>query len=345
MTETVSANNGDPAARVAAVWAAPGVESVHDIGLVVPYEATPGVRRALQADEVAYWDDDGTNLVSVAITVAGAWYGSVSFARHENNTHWTERDVAFYQTITNILSAFFERSANRARLEESLASKDQLIATVGHELRTPLTAVVGLAEELITAGESFGIEERDQLMQIIASSSRRMVGLVDDLLVAARSQDGSLPVFPERIDLSLLAQSVLSQLSIPDGIEVIIEDTDSVAFADPVRVRQVIRNLLTNAFRYGDSPIAVSVGQHDGAAYLDVNDRGSGISLSDRDRIFEPYARAESSRTVKGSVGLGLALSRRLAHLMGGSLTYVDGAGTTFRLTLPLPERVPTGDA
>jgi len=342
VTETVTDESGDPAARVAAAWAAPGIEATRDAELVVSYEAIPDVRRALQADEVAFWDDGETILVSVATTVAGAWHGSVSFARHENDALWTERDVAFYQTVANILSAFFERSANRARLEESLSSKDQLIATVSHELRTPLTAVVGLAEVLIAGGKSFGLEEHDQLMEIIASSSREMVDLVDDLLVAARSQDGSLPVFPERIDLSLLAQSVLSQLVVPDGVDVIIEDTDSVALADPVRVRQIIRNLLTNAFRYGDSPITVSVGKRDGAAYLDVHDRGSGVLPGDRDRIFDPYTRAESSRTVKDSVGLGLALSRRLANLMHGSLTYVVGEGTTFRLTVPLPDRETT---
>jgi signal transduction histidine kinase len=144
-------------------------------------------------------------------------------------------------------------------------------------------------------------------------------------------------VFPDRIDLSLLAQSVLSQLTVPDGIEVLVEDSDSVALGDPVRVRQIIRNLLTNAFRYGSSPITVSVARTEDLASLDVHDSGMGIPDADRDRIFEAYGRAESSRTVKASVGLGLALSRRLAQLMDGSLTYVDGDGATFRLTLPLP--------
>jgi signal transduction histidine kinase len=165
-----------------------------------------------------------------------------------------------------------------------------------------------------------------------------MADLVEDLLVAARSEDGSLPVFPDRIDLSLLAQSVVAQASVPDGFDVDVEDSDSVAFGDPVRVRQIIRNLLTNAFRYGSAPIVVSVGQQDGTAFLDVRDCGSGIPDADRDRIFEPYGRAESSRTVKASVGLGLALSRRLAQLMDGDLTYLEGEGATFRLSLPLPD-------
>lgn len=295
------------------------------------------VQSALQSDEIAFWDDDSRRRMIAPIHVGGAWYGTVSFARHGNSLVWADRDITFCRTIADILSAFFERSQNRARLEHSLTSKDQLIASVSHELRTPLTAVVGLAEELIAAGDSFDVEERSQLMEIVAESSREMADLVEDLLVAARSEDGSLPVFPDRIDLSLLAQSVVAQTGVPDGFDVTVEDSDSVAFGDPVRVRQIIRNLLTNAFRYGATPINVSVGQNDSTAFLDVRDSGSGIPDADRDRIFEPYGRAESSRTVKASVGLGLALSRRLAELMDGELACVQSDGATFRLSLPLP--------
>jgi len=338
VAETVSAERGDPAARVLEVWAAQGVATAYEVNEEISYDAMPDVQRALQSDEIAFWDQGGAQRMIAPIHVAGAWYGTVSFARHESSLVWADRDITFCRTIADILSAFFERSQNRARLEHSLTSKDQLIASVSHELRTPLTAVVGLAEELISAGDSFDVEERSQLMEIVAESSREMADLVEDMLVAARSEDGSLPVFPDRIDLSLLAQSVVAQISVPEGAEIAVEDSDSVAFGDPVRVRQIIRNLLTNAFRYGSSPITVSMGQINGTAVLDVRDSGSGIPDADRERIFEPYGRAESSRTVKASVGLGLALSRRLAELMDGELSYVEGDGATFRLSLPLPD-------
>jgi len=341
VSETVKGDDGVPAARVTAVWCAPGVTPARNVDDMVRFTNLPELRNSMQSDDVAYLSDGDAERVIVAINVGGAWYGSVSFARRGGPDTWTERDVTFCRTIADILSAFYERAQNRSRLEASLASKDQLIASVSHELRTPLTAVVGLAEELITSGDQIDHEERTQLMEIVAESSREMADLVEDLLVAARSEDGTLPVFPDRIDLSLLAQSVLSQITVPDGVEVLVEDSDSVAFGDPVRVRQIIRNLLTNAFRYGSSPITVSVSREDDVAMLDVHDSGIGIPTIDRDRIFEPFGRAESSRTVKASVGLGLALSRRLAGLMDGSLTYVEGEGTTFRLTLPLPSTEP----
>jgi signal transduction histidine kinase len=337
VAETVAVDEGEPAARVAAVWTGPGIEATHELGEVFSYGNIPDVRAAIQRDDVAFWSAGGSERVMVAINVAGAWYGTLAFIRRDRSEAWSERDINFCRTIADILSAFYERAQNRARLEHSLASKDQLIGSVSHELRTPLTAVVGLAEELMDAGDSFDIDERRQLIEIVADSSKEMADLVEDLLVAARSEDSALPVFPDRIDLSLLAHSVVAQLVIPEGVEVTVEDSDSVAFGDPVRVRQIIRNLLTNAFRYGISPVTVSVAHTNGKATLDVRDSGPGIPDADRERIFEPYGRADSSRVVKASVGLGLTLSRRLARLMDGSLTYVEGDGATFRLSLPLP--------
>lgn len=337
ISKTVPVEDGFPGARIAAIWSAPGVPPTHEVDEMVSYEDIPEIRHAVQNNEVAFYNSKSSSWIIVAINVGGAWYGTVAFVRNGVGPSWTDRDIAFCQTIADILGAFFERSQNRTRLERSLSSKDQLIASVSHELRSPLTAVVGLVDELITGGDTFGTEERNQLMEIIHESSKEMANLVEDLLVAARSEDGTLPVFPERIDLSLVAQTVLSQMVVPEGNEVTIQDEGCVAIADPVRVRQIIRNLLTNAFRYGASPITVSVGHDNGHAFLDVHDAGSGIQGNDRDRIFEPYERSESSRTIKSSVGLGLALSRRLAELMDGDLTYIEGDGATFRLSVPLP--------
>lgn len=337
IAETVSVDEDEPAANITDAWAGSDMARLSRVGDVTLYDEMPGVRSSMQADEVAHWDDDPLQRLIVGINIDGAWYGSVTFVRHESLVGWSKRDVAFCRAIADILSAYYERQQNRVRLEESLTSKDQLIASVSHELRSPLTAVVGLVDELIAAGDEFDREERQQLMEMVSESSREMSELIEDLLVAARSEEGTLPVFPERVDLSLLAQSVLSQLSVPDDWEINIDDTDFVAYADPVRVRQVIRNLLSNAVRYGASPVTVSFERTETMAYVNVHDCGTGISDDDRERIFQPYGRAASSRTVKASVGLGLTLSRRLSQLMGGSLTYVEGTGSTFHLALPLP--------
>ncbi|MCB1246505.1 MAG: HAMP domain-containing histidine kinase, partial [Acidimicrobiia bacterium] len=177
---------------------------------------------------------------------------------------------------------------------------------------------------------------------LIAHESREMADLIEDLLIAARSEEGLVPVFPERTDLSLLATSVANRLSVPEDVTLDIADVESPAYADPVRVRQIIRNLLTNAIRYGGRAITVTAGGGDGVSFIEVHDDGAGIPEADRQRIFEPYGRSEASGVVAGSVGLGLALSKRLAELLSGTLEYRPGPGCTFRLTVPdhAPESV-----
>ena len=162
-----------------------------------------------------------------------------------------------------------------------------------------------------------------------------MADLVEDLVVAAQSEDGDVNVFPERTDLSLLAANVAARLSPPDEVTLTVDDQSSAAFADPVRVRQVIRNLLTNAVRYGGRQVHVTFGGDDRWAHVDVHDDGSGIPDHDLEAIFEPFRRSSHTAPAPGSVGLGLTLSKRLAELMGGSLSYIDSDGCTFRLTVP----------
>lgn len=341
ITRTAAEADGSPSAQVVACWVQPGLVPIHGVGTSTSYRDMPAILEAIHQGSLAR-TMDGTNAeIVVAIEVAGGWFGSVGFLRRKASRSWSKRDAAFLRTISDILGAYYERMENRRRLESLLTSKDQLIASVSHELRTPLTAVVGLAEELRENSTTIHGEEKEQLIDVIATESREMADLVDDLLIAARSENGTVPVFPERTDLSLLAGSVAQSLTVPDDVTLVVHDRASAAYADPVRVRQVIRNLLTNAMRYGGKNVAVSFGEAAGVVYLDVHDDGHGIPEHDLEAIFEPYGRAASSRTVPGSVGLGLTLSKRLSELMGGSLSYVPGNGCTFRLTVPGASEAP----
>lgn len=337
VTETIADVTGAPEALVAQAWTAPGAETTIDVGQTWSYDEEPDVRDELSHGSIAEVDHEKRSTLVAGVEVGGAWFGSVALRVHRPDQIWAARDRAFVRTIADMLGAFHERSRNRARLEDSLSSKDQLIASVSHELRTPLTAVVGLADELRSAGDTFDVVEREQLLGVIADESAEMADLVEDLLIAARTENGDIPVFPERIDLALLTQSVVSHLAVPERTVLDIDDVASVAYADPVRVRQIVRNLMTNGFRYGGPHIRATFGADETMAWVDVHDDGSGIPAEDRAAIFEPYGRSRASGTVKASVGLGLTLSRRLATLMGGSLEYLPGDGCTFRLTVPLP--------
>jgi signal transduction histidine kinase len=220
------------------------------------------------------------------------------------------------------------------RLQELIESKDRFVASVSHELRTPLTAVVGLTRELEDAGSEMSGSERDELVRLIAAQAGDVGNIVEDLLVAARADLGTIAIHPEPVDVAAeIRQLVLTLyessppvVDAPEGI---------VAAADPNRLRQVLRNLLTNSQRYGGPHVEVAAYARDGQVLVEVRDDGNGIPAELEELVFEPYETAHAGSGVSGSVGLGLTVSRQLARLMGGDLVYQRSEGSTvFRLTL-----------
>ena len=140
------------------------------------------------------------------------------------------------------------------------------------------------------------------------------------------------------MDLRLQAEGVLSAIkeSHPSTKTIVVHGDDVLAWADPLRVRQIMRNLLTNAIKYGGEKIVVGVRATGDTARLVVADDGGGVAVDESDLIFERYYRSDRSPTQPGSVGIGLAVSRQLAELMGGRLQYVHGDPPRFELSLPL---------
>ncbi len=239
-----------------------------------------------------------------------------------------------------ILSFGIWRLASRAqRLDEMEAlneARNSFIASVSHELRTPLTAVVGLAHEMRDGLPSFNATEIQEFAGLIAEESGEVASIVEDLLVAARSEAGSLTVVQEDVDLRAQVEQLLRMDRLVAGRDVIVTANGSaVATADGARVRQILRNLLTNAARYGGENIEVGVEPHNGKIRLFVADDGPGIPEQDRERIFEPYQRAHQVPGVPASVGLGLTVSRHLARAMGGDLSYRYDGRSVLELVLP----------
>lgn len=217
-------------------------------------------------------------------------------------------------------------------LADLVREKDEFIATVSHELRTPLTAVVGLANEVLSA-DDLAADERRELLELVVAQANEISHLVEDLLVGARAEIGTVTVNLEPIDLEAEARTVVSALSRPIPIEV--TRGCPLAMGDPVRTRQIIRNLAVNAERYGGPTSRIVITPADGLVLLEVRDNGLPLEPEDRERIFEPYTRAHDRPGVTVSVGLGLSVSRRLSRLMGGDVTYDhDGWESIFRLEL-----------
>lgn len=230
-----------------------------------------------------------------------------------------------------------ELRETQARLLDLVDSKDELIASVGHELRTPLTAVLGFAEMLRLGNDAeMEPEDRAEMVEFIAREASELSGLIDDLVVAARIEIDRLEV--TRVSTSLKAQvaQVVEGWDPEELGNVAIKGDGAKAVADPARVRQIVRNLITNARGYGGDRIEVTVGVDDVGAYLEVADNGPGLPMSEWEQIFEPYHRYHDEPTRPGSLGLGLTVSRGLAERMGGSLKYRhDGQQSRFTLHLP----------
>ena len=223
----------------------------------------------------------------------------------------------------------------RRDLEASLQSKDELIATVSHELRTPLTTVVGLSAELSDSYDEFDREEARELLEMIADQSIEVATIVEDLLVAARAESGSLKVAAEPVDVHLEAKTTLRGLDAVEEVDCHTVGLVATASADSGRVRQIIRNLLENARRYGASPVRVIVRSEADLVALEVRDQGDPIPVEEREAIFDRYYRARQDPGVTASVGLGLTVSRELARIMGGDVSYHHDGESVFTLTLP----------
>ena len=174
---------------------------------------------------------------------------------------------------------------------------------------------------------------------MIANESEEVAGIVEDLLVAARAEVESLTFVKDVVNLGSQLERVLRSGHIAQSNSIVTTvDGDVLANADGARVRQILRNLLSNADRYGGNLIEVSTATSNGTTTTRVSDDGPGIAPEDRTRIFRPFERAHAARGVPASVGLGLSVSRELARQMGGDLQYHNEDKSTFELTLPSAE-------
>ncbi len=244
------------------------------------------------------------------------------------------------RTVAELIGSYLERKASRQRLEELIASKDQFVASISHEVRTPLTSVLGFANVLHDGYQNMSDADRLEMLELITREAQEVAWIIDDLLVFARSDIGTLAVSAVETPLDEQIRAVLAGQNAELNERVVFDRAETAAIADPGRVRQVLRNLITNAFKYGGPTIRVEVSVAGTAAVVSVVDDGDGIEEELRERVFDAYFRAHDPGGQPGSMGLGLNVSLKLARLMGGDLTYThDGRHSTFSLLLPLAER------
>ena len=224
----------------------------------------------------------------------------------------------------------------RRQLEDLVKAKDEFLASISHELRTPLTAVLGFAAILVGQETELTAEERDELLRAVHRQSIDLANIIEDLLVAARADSDQIQIAPQSVDLPSQVQELIDAFVLGGNTAPDYRPADVRAFADPLRLRQIVRNLLTNAIRFGGPEIVVELGTDGTSATVVVKDNGPGPDPGVAEKIFEPYVRMSEAITTPRSIGLGLSVARHLARLMDGELAFRrDDDWTAFELRLP----------
>jgi two-component system OmpR family sensor kinase len=242
--------------------------------------------------------------------------------------------LALNGMLSQIEAAFAERTASNNRLR-------RVIADASHELRTPLTSIRGYAE-MLRRGAAESPTDSEAARRRIEEESIRMTGLVDDLLVLARLDQGR-PLAKEAVDLRDIATDAVAdaQVVAPQREISLSANGPVIVTGDDTRLRQMLGNLMRNALVHTphQTPIEVAVAGDDGVGRISVADHGPGLAEGDVGRIFEPFYRADPSRSRdSGGAGLGLSIVSAVVSAHGGrvKVSKTDGGGATFEVELPL---------
>jgi signal transduction histidine kinase len=245
--------------------------------------------------------------------------------------------------VVLLIDVTSERQALSAA-EHAIALRDRFISIASHELKTPLTSIKGIAQLALRIRKVEPVAD-DRLLrhlQTIDAQSDRLRLLIDDLLDVSRLQAGRLELRREDVDLTGLVTAALETLPESDRARITLDAPGAVpGHWDPLRLDQVIMNLLDNALKYSpkDAPIITRVAVENGEAIFSVTDRGIGIPSDELVNLFEPFARASNAAThTDSSLGLGLYITRQIIERHGGSISVdsVEGQGSTFTICLPV---------
>jgi signal transduction histidine kinase len=253
------------------------------------------------------------------------------------------------QSVLAIKNArlFTEIEEKSRQLAEASQHKSQFLASMSHELRTPLNAVIGLTEMMVTHAAKFGTEKALEPLRRVNAAGTHLLGLINEVLDLSKIEAGKLELNPEQIDLTRLIDEVIGtagQLAEKNKNRLVVDCGENVGpvIADPMRLKQVLLNLLSNSCKFtNEGEVALKARKvTDGRDWIElaVADTGIGMTVEQQAKLFQEFTQADSLTARRyGGTGLGLALSRKLARMMGGDVTVASepGKGSVFTLRLP----------
>ena len=243
---------------------------------------------------------------------------------------------------------FYEIQEKSLQLELASQHKSQFLASMSHELRTPLNAIIGLTEMMCTNAARFGTEKAQEPLRRVNAAGTHLLGLINQVLDLAKIEAGKLELNPQSLQLAPLVDEVVGtarQLAEQNENRLVVETQENLGAltVDPMRLRQILLNLLSNACKFTkQGEVALHVRKVvDGHNWIEfaVADSGIGMTAEQQAKLFQDFIQADSLTTRRyGGTGLGLALSRKLARMMGGDVTVTSqpGKGSVFTVRLPV---------
>jgi signal transduction histidine kinase len=242
---------------------------------------------------------------------------------------------------------FDEIQDKNRQLEMASQNKSQFVSSMSHELRTPLNAIIGLTEMMVTNAARFGVEKALEPLKRVNAAGTHLLGLINQVLDLSKIEAGKLELNSERVNLAPLIDEVIGtagQLAKQNDNRVVVEAQENLGAltADPMRLRQILLNLLSNACKFtkqGEVKLkARRVANGGNWIELSVRDTGIGMTLQQQAKLFAEFTQADALTARRfGGTGLGLAISRKLARMMGGDVTVASepGKGSVFTVRLP----------
>jgi GAF domain-containing protein len=298
------------------------------------------------------------SVLGVPLLREGVSIGVLGLTRTEPRS-FTDKQIELLTTfadqaviaIENV--RLFDEIQDKSRqLAEASERKSQFLASMSHELRTPLNAIIGLTEMMVTNAARFGTENALEPLRRVNAAGTHLLSLINEVLDLSKIEAGKLELNPEPVNLGRLIDEVIGtagQLAEKNQNRLVVEAQENLGAlnTDSMRLKQILLNLLSNACKFTkEGEVALRVRKvADGRDWVElaVADTGIGLTAEQQAKLFQEFTQADSLTARRyGGTGLGLALSRKLARMMGGDVTVTSEPGKGSVFTVRLPARADT---